>query len=282
MEASAGHPDAAGESAAVHDPNEMDIEDEDAHEDAPPADDDTAAGGDDDASFGNHGGEDEDDDGGLCEPLRTANEVVALPEPEAAALLTIDPHAPLLRVGVVSNVLALPDATFVVAAKLNDKALYEETVLCLEDRTPIGRIWEVFGPVRHPHYIVRYARRDAESAPAWLGKDVFSPNAELAFIQPHRLASKGCDASDVYDEELGDEDLEFSDDELQQASSSRRRKRKGSGRKGGHEDHHDGAPPPPAAAAPPAAHEAAPAAPAAWPPAYHGASDSEQEEGMYY
>ena len=33
----------------------------------------------------------------------------------------------------------------------------EGTVLCLEDRTPLGRVTELFGPVQAPLYALRYS-----------------------------------------------------------------------------------------------------------------------------
>ena len=49
--------------------------------------------------------------------------------------------------------------TFVVVGEVNSgagKALDEGTVICLENRSVVGRIEEVFGPVVSPHYIVRF------------------------------------------------------------------------------------------------------------------------------
>ena len=41
----------------------------------------------------------------------------------------------------------------------------EGTVLCLEDRTPLGRVTELFGPVHAPLYALRYSG-SAASVPA--------------------------------------------------------------------------------------------------------------------
>ena len=107
--------------------------------------------------------------------------------------------------------------------------------------SPLGAVAEIFGPVREPFYVVRL--RDAGDADAVaarnpVGRDVFAPADRVAFVRPEELSSRGCDASNVYDEELPDHQQEFSDDEDAQAAKALAKKR---GRDGA------GAPPPPGA-----------------------------------
>ena len=100
---------------------------------------------------------------------------------------------------------------------------------------------EIFGPVREPFYVVRLrdaADADAVAARNPAGRDVFAPADRVAFVRPEELSSRGCDASNVYDEELPDHQQEFSDDEDAQAAKALAKKR---GRDGG------AAPPPPGA-----------------------------------
>ena len=107
--------------------------------------------------------------------------------------------------------------------------------------TEMAGYTEIFGPVREPFYVVRLrdaADADAVAARNPAGRDVFAPADRVAFVRPEELSSRGCDASNVYDEELPDHQQEFSDDEDAQAARALAKKR---GRDGG------AAPPPPGA-----------------------------------
>lgn len=140
-------------------------------------------------------------------PPRTANEIVDLPAPEPPEKIVISAHCELLQVG---NVSARIDEQLVVKGLENGKAVIEGTILCLGDRTPLGRVWEIFGPVRHPHYVVRTT---VDMPP---GEIVFAPQPEASFVDANYVSSsRGCDASNVHDEELAEHLQEFSDDEAQ-------------------------------------------------------------------
>ena len=72
---------------------------------------------------------------------------------------------------------------------------------------------------------------------------VFAPADRVAFVRPEELSSRGCDASNVYDEELPDHQQEFSDDEDAQAAKALAKKRGRDG--GGAPPVYEGPPPPP-------------------------------------
>ncbi|KAJ8607855.1 hypothetical protein CTAYLR_008886 [Chrysophaeum taylorii] len=132
-------------------------------------------------------------------PPRTAHEVVELPPIEPVETLVVA-EGPLFHVGGVST--CLDDGQLVVRGLENGKALVEGIVLCLGDRSPLGRIWEVFGPVRHPHYVVR----TSSAASLDLGTLVFAPQTEAAFVDAEYVSKlRGTDASNDHDEELQDD-----------------------------------------------------------------------------
>ena len=54
-----------------------------------------------------------------------------------------------------------PPNNQVVRGISGTRAADDDSVLCLRDRTPLGKVWEVFGPVRHPHYVIRCRASDA-------------------------------------------------------------------------------------------------------------------------
>ena len=91
-------------------------------------------------------------------------------------------------------------------------------------------------------YVVRLAD-DADAATVAacepLGKVVCAPTDRVAVVSPETLCSRGCDASDVYDEELPAHAQDFSDDEEQANAKAAAKKRSRDAARG------TGAPPPP-------------------------------------
>jgi len=100
----------------------------------------------------------------------------------------------------------------------------EGTYVCLADRRVLGVVFETFGAVTDPCYSVRFA----SAADPLLARDVL-PNGLSVFYAPAHEASQlifpdelqraypGTDASNLYDEEPGANEREFSDDEQEQA-----------------------------------------------------------------
>lgn len=149
--------------------------------------------------------EDDDDEGFVAVPPRTSNEIVELPPPEPPEALVVDPRCELLQVGSIE---ARIDEQVVVKGLENGRAVVDGTVLCLANREPLGRVWEIFGPVRHPHYIVR------TTLEAPIGEFIFAP--QPMFVDANYVSTaRGCDASNVHDEEVPEHLQEFSDDEAQ-------------------------------------------------------------------
>jgi hypothetical protein len=112
---------------------------------------------------------------------------------------------------------------------------YEESNL---SRLVVGYISDVIGPVSMPMYTVRlYAYvldelTDAKDPDFWkgrsvrlVGKDVKTINAKL----PQMLAEKGCDASNLHDEEPEGKDVNFSDDEEEHKSKKKKPQKKSRG-----------------------------------------------------
>lgn len=140
-------------------------------------------------------------------------------------------NAEFALVGTVSSCV---DAQIVVEACESGEeiVLDSETVLFTLSSTdsspdsmqPLGRIWDVFGPVSQPFYSVRFnSRDDAQTAfqTQIRGQKVFYvPDLKLSvsnvvMTKPLKQL-KGTDASNIYDEEVGIDEMEFSDDEKEQ------------------------------------------------------------------
>ena len=147
-------------------------------------------------------------------PLRTQNEkpdeVVPMPD------IVITEDMKIQELGQVENLVEN-----VALIKANTSGEYQVleigSFLCLADRSIIGVISETLGRVQQPYYSVRFPNV-AAIAQANVFKDsvVFyvEEHSKSVFTQPLK-AFKGSDASNLHDEEVGDDELEFSDDEAE-------------------------------------------------------------------
>ena len=146
--------------------------------------------------------------------VRTTNEkpdeIVPKPDITVTADMKID------ELGFVENVV---ENIAVIKAKISGEYEVLETgsLLCLEDRSVIGVIAETLGRVQQPYYCVRFTNAAAISEAG------IRQNTKIFWVQEHSTtvftqplkAFKGTDASNLHDEEVGDDELEFSDDEAE-------------------------------------------------------------------
>ena len=183
--------------------------------------------------------------------------------PSAAEALFGDAPLPSLGIEISSedsislagSVLSVIEGTIVVRAAPGSRALNEGSFLVLEDRTIIGAVEDIFGPVQAPLYALRYNPGSASvTTTEQGGKDDGLPSVELKLAPDVKLFSvdklaqfvaeedfrvKGYDG-DVAEEAEGapgDVDQQFSDDEAE-AMYKRKLKAK---RKGERAERGDGA-----------------------------------------
>lgn len=169
-------------------------------------------------------------DKGEAALLRTANEKVeeVIPKPD----ITITNDMPIEELGKVEVVV---ENTVVVKAKVSGEyqVLEPGSLLCLKDRSVVGVVADLIGRVEEPRYTIRFPG-DKEIEDAGLhasGTTVFyvPQHSTFVFTQPLK-GVKGSDASNFHDEEVGDDEMEFSDDEAE-AEYKRRLKWKRQGRR---------------------------------------------------
>lgn len=179
-------------------------------------------------------GEGEGDGDGIGKPkgagsaLRTKNEIPeeVIPKPN----VTITPD---MGVELLGNVQFIVENTIVIQSQAPGEVqvLDSGSVLCREDRTVIGALAEILGNVRSPLYTVGFATEDEiKELELAVGTPVFYSvqHANYVFTQPLR-ETKGTDASNLHDEEVAADEMEFSDDE-KEAEYKRQQKLK---RRGG-------------------------------------------------
>jgi len=193
------------------------------------------AEGDGDGDGGGKGGK-----GAGAGQIRTKNEVPedVIPKPD----VTITEEMKIAPLGVVA---AIVERTVVVKSKTPGEVqvLNIGSVLCRGDRTVIGALAETLGSVRSPLYTVGFTtEEEIKELELEVGTEVFYsvPHAQYVFTQVLKEV-KGSDASNLHDEEVAPDEMEFSDDEKEaEYKKQLKAKRRGAkaGRGGGGREQH--------------------------------------------
>lgn len=87
------------------------------------------------------------------------------------------------------------------------------------------QVHDTFGPTSQPLYQVRFPNANLiDKSIVTSSREVFHVPTRSNFVFANRLkAMKGSDASNVHDEEVNEEEIEFSDDEAEAAYKRQRR-----------------------------------------------------------
>ncbi|TXG74523.1 hypothetical protein ES288_1Z037000v1 [Gossypium darwinii] len=97
--------------------------------------------------------DEEEDAGALRGPIKSKNEVEVLPQVPPLDV-ELQPHHQMLPVGVVLSVIS---TKVIVEGREQHNPLNEGSILWITaDRSPLGFVDEIFGPVKNPYYVIRY------------------------------------------------------------------------------------------------------------------------------
>lgn len=180
------------------------------------------------------GGSDDEGDGkgkGSGSLVRTKNELPEsiIPRPD----VEIKPEMEIIELGTIEHFV-----DNIAVIKANTTGEYEVldtgSVLCLQDRTVIAALADVIAAVREPRYTAGFTdEEEIKSFGLEVGTKIFYPpaHANLGMTQALRVM-KGTDASNWHDEEVAEDEVEFSDDE-KEAEHKRQLKAKKRGARGG-------------------------------------------------
>ncbi|SCU96145.1 LANO_0E12618g1_1 [Lachancea nothofagi CBS 11611] len=149
-------------------------------------------------------------------PIKSKNElgeeaVFNLPED-----FQISSNTPIHEIGSIKSSF---DFNIIVqsSSSAEQRVLKENSVLCLQDRQILGPLCEVFGPLQAPFYRVAVPKSKSElfqELSKKVGQKVFYVAPEAHWHDTFELKRlRGTDASNGFDEELPEEEQEFSDDE---------------------------------------------------------------------
>lgn len=134
-----------------------------------------------------------------------------------------------MKMQPIGFIHAIVDACIVVQSDTRHVPLDLESLLATEDGTVLGKTYDTIGPVQSPAYCVLQTERveayfETHSA---IGQRVFFVLEQSVHVDLPTLSRiKGSDASNIFDEEPSENELEYSDDELESVAKSQRHKRK--------------------------------------------------------
>ncbi|KAF9956689.1 hypothetical protein BGZ72_002575 [Mortierella alpina] len=187
---------------------------------------------------------DDDEDAAPNTILHTANEILQLPEVKKPEVV-LGPDVKLEPIGTVVSIVE--NVVVVQAASSGEvRVLDAGTVAAVvgpnndgnePGREVLGEIFETFGPVARPMYSIRFNTAAEIPTLCKNGCIVYSVPEYSSFVMTAPLkAMKGSDASNKFDEEVDDIELEFSDDEKElehkrMLKSAKNKKRGGRDRK---------------------------------------------------
>ncbi|RFU74953.1 hypothetical protein TARUN_7285 [Trichoderma arundinaceum] len=161
------------------------------------------------------GGSDDEGDRGKASGsgyVRTKNELPEelIPKPD----VTITAEMAIEELGVVEHIVE--NIMLIKAFTPGEyQVLDSGSVLCNSERVVIGAIAETIGKVLQPMYTVMFnSAEEVKEFGLEVGTKIFYPvdHASYVFTEPLKNL-KGSDASNLHDEEIADEEIEFSDDE---------------------------------------------------------------------
>lgn len=160
----------------------------------------------------------------------TAGELKLADLPPVEQLTITVPSDNLIKVG---KVLSIVDVLVVVESIKSMPPLDLDSILFKADGSPLGQIFDVFGPIKEPHYSIRFTNSE-QIKDQHIHKDMdvfFVPQndrtiTKFAFVNEIRK-NKGTDASWENDNEPPENiPREYSDDEEEELAKRRDRRPK--------------------------------------------------------
>uniref|UniRef100_UPI00398E3639 H/ACA ribonucleoprotein complex non-core subunit NAF1 n=1 Tax=Pristiophorus japonicus TaxID=55135 RepID=UPI00398E3639 len=176
-------------------------------------------------------GENDDQEAGekrKPQPVKTKDELLLDDLPKVEEVNIVLPELVEKEpIGIVSSII---DRLVIVESLKDLPPVNEETILFRKDSNSVGKVFEVFGPVSHPFYILRFNSVEDIDAKGIEMQELlyFAPTVKdfTQYIFTEQLKQeKGSDASWRNDQEPPTEALDFSDDEKEKEAKQKKKKK---------------------------------------------------------
>ncbi|KAJ8593220.1 NAF1-domain-containing protein [Rhizopogon salebrosus TDB-379] len=164
--------------------------------------------------------------------VQTKNEIVET-DVIVPSISEIGHEEKLEKVGevlnIIGNVVIVKGLPADSSRAASEKALDTETLLVFDDRKVLGHIYETFGPTSQPLYQIKFNQSyPLDTERIRVAREVYHVPQRSNFVFMDYLKKlRGSDASNIHDEEPGDDEVEFSDDEQEAAFKHARKKKRG-------------------------------------------------------
>ncbi|XP_028402248.1 H/ACA ribonucleoprotein complex non-core subunit NAF1-like [Dendronephthya gigantea] len=162
-------------------------------------------------------------------PPKTKDEIMLSDLPNVDPLnLFVDESVVIEPLGKIESII-YGEALVIIKSFELVPAVDADSILLLENRSGFGKVFEIFGQVKSPHYCVRFNNdEEIKSTKVEVGQTVYyAPQAKdvTHFVFVSKLKNvKGSDASWKHDQEPPETLLEFSDDEAEAKAKAGRKK----------------------------------------------------------
>ncbi|KAK1175033.1 H/ACA ribonucleoprotein complex non-core subunit NAF1-like isoform X1 [Acipenser oxyrinchus oxyrinchus] len=161
------------------------------------------------------------------QPLKTKDEILPeeLPSVEDETII-LPEDVEIKQIGFVSSII---EQLVIIESLKDTPPLKDESVVFNEGRLAIGKIFEIFGPVFHPYYVLRFNSHQhiAEKDIKMQEKMYYAPSVKdfTEYIFTEKLKKeRGSDASWQNDQEPPPAALDYSDDEKEKESKKKKKK----------------------------------------------------------
>ncbi|KAG0700646.1 Gar1/Naf1 RNA binding region-domain-containing protein [Suillus ampliporus] len=164
--------------------------------------------------------------------VQTKNEIVET-DIIVPSVSEVGPEEVLEKVGevmnIIGNVVIVKGLAADSSRAASEKALDTETLLVFDDRRVLGHVYETFGPTSQPLYQIKFNQiYPLDTEKIRVAREVYHIPQRSNFVFMEYLKKlRGSDASNVHDEEPGEDEMEFSDDEQEAAFKQARKKKRG-------------------------------------------------------
>jgi H/ACA ribonucleoprotein complex non-core subunit NAF1 len=167
------------------------------------------------------------DDEETTGPLKTKNEIIDEPAPTVPSDFHLTTEMPIEFVGELFQVVE-KTAIIKAAASGEFRILRDNSIFCFEDRQILGVLYETFGRVQSPAYSVKFnTEEEVQQLVPRKGQKVYYVVPASSFVFTATVkAVRGSDASNWHDEEVPEEEQEFSDDEKEMESKAKKKKKR--------------------------------------------------------